>query len=213
MMSIKYLIKYNILVILLLTFNSLHVYGIAEAQTNNCLTFIVDANSPLHVRSNPRVEEGNIVGTLQGDTLVKVVDSRNEWLQIHAPMRGWVTKNLTTTECSHTQIQNRIARLGEQAAKGDRRSANNLITLIPYSDGIATTQVTAALTKWAGTNPEFLVSVLDKKPQNTRVQALQILNLGFNEGSRQQRERFETAIQDIPNSPTVQAWKSGVYQP
>ncbi|MFH7025431.1 MAG: SH3 domain-containing protein [Heteroscytonema crispum UTEX LB 1556] len=212
-MNIKHLSENIILVALLTTFTILYALEVAQAQTNNCLTFIADANSPLNVRSNPRVEEGNIVGTLQDDTLVKVVDSRNEWLQIHAPMRGWVTKNRTTTECSNTQIQNRIVRLGEQAAKGDRLAANNLITLIPYSDGIATTQVTVALTKWAGTNPEFLVSVLDKKPQNTRVQALQMLNLGFNEGSQQQRQRFETAIREIPDSPTVQAWKSGVYQP
>lgn len=59
-----------------------------------------DPNPPLNVRSSPEVKEGNIVGQLNNNTFVPVVEEKNGWLKITAPLEGWIAKNRTRSSCS-----------------------------------------------------------------------------------------------------------------
>lgn len=59
-----------------------------------------DPNPPLNVRSSPEVKEGNIIGQLNNNTFVPVVEEKNGWLKISDPVEGWIAKNRTRTSCS-----------------------------------------------------------------------------------------------------------------
>ncbi len=59
-----------------------------------------DPNPPLNIRSSPEVKEGNIVGQLNNNTFVPVVEEKNGWLKITAPVEGWIAKNRTRSSCS-----------------------------------------------------------------------------------------------------------------
>lgn len=71
--------------------------------------------------------------------------------------------------------------------------------------------MSVALTKWAGKNPEFFITVLDRKPQNIRLLALRMLDWDSRENLLAQKRRFETAIRQYPNSPTARAWRWETY--
>lgn len=59
-----------------------------------------DPNPPLNVRSSPEVKAGNIVGQLNNNTFVPVVEEKNGWLKISDPVEGWIAKNRTRSSCA-----------------------------------------------------------------------------------------------------------------
>lgn len=70
-----------------------------ESGCKISMAVIADPNPPLNVRSSPKVADSNIVGQLKNDTFVSVADEQNGWLQITAPVAGWINKNRTKSSC------------------------------------------------------------------------------------------------------------------
>lgn len=64
------------------------------------MAIVDDPEAPLNVRSIPEVIEGNIVGKLENNTFVSVINEKSGWLQITNPVRGWVAKNRTRSSCA-----------------------------------------------------------------------------------------------------------------
>lgn len=65
----------------------------------NCSVVVSDPQSPLNVRSTPNANLGNIVGKLDNDTIVTIINEQNGWVQISSPVQGWIYKNRTKTVC------------------------------------------------------------------------------------------------------------------
>lgn len=74
----------------------------SSAQPSNCTTIVTDPNPPSNVRSSPVVAPDNIVGTLKNGTRLAIVLEQEGWLQISAPIAGWVYRDLTVTTCLPT---------------------------------------------------------------------------------------------------------------
>jgi len=68
-------------------------------QSQSCITLVSDSNPPLNVRSSPIVASNNVVGQLTNGTRLTVAVEQDEWLQVNAPIAGWVYKPLTLTSC------------------------------------------------------------------------------------------------------------------
>ncbi|HEY9748420.1 MAG TPA: SH3 domain-containing protein [Allocoleopsis sp.] len=68
-------------------------------QSQSCITLVSDSKPPLNVRSSPIVASNNVVGQLTNGTRLTVVVEQDEWLQVNAPIAGWVYKSLTLTSC------------------------------------------------------------------------------------------------------------------
>lgn len=61
---------------------------------------ISDSKPPTNVRSSPEVKANNIVGKLNNGTLVSVKSEKNGWFEITSPVKGWVSKSLTQSDCN-----------------------------------------------------------------------------------------------------------------
>ncbi len=61
-----------------------------------------DPDPPLNVRAGPSVT-APIVGTLENGTLLFVGDRREGWLQITAPLNGWVAGNRVEQSCNEKE--------------------------------------------------------------------------------------------------------------
>ncbi|MGQ9864959.1 MAG: serine/threonine protein kinase [Pseudanabaenaceae cyanobacterium] len=61
-----------------------------------------DPDPPLNVRAGPSVTEP-IVGTLPNGTLLFVSDRQEGWLQITAPLNGWVAGNRVEQNCNEKE--------------------------------------------------------------------------------------------------------------
>ncbi|HEY9596551.1 MAG TPA: protein kinase [Cyanophyceae cyanobacterium] len=69
-------------------------------SSENCITVVFDPESPLNVRSTPdATHENNIIGQLENGRQVSVVAEQDGWLQINAPIVGWISKNRTQQNC------------------------------------------------------------------------------------------------------------------
>ena len=76
---------------------------IITPPTSGCkivMAIVDDPEAPLNVRRAPEVRKGNIVGKLNNNTFISVMDEQSGWLQITEPVRGWVAKNLTRSSCA-----------------------------------------------------------------------------------------------------------------
>ena len=74
----------------------------ASTQPPNCTTIVTDPDPPTNVRSSPVVAPDNVVGMLKNGTRVAIVLEQEGWLQISAPIAGWVYRDLTVTTCLPT---------------------------------------------------------------------------------------------------------------
>ncbi len=63
---------------------------------------VQDPDPPLNVRAGPSIAEP-IVGTLENGTLLFVGDRREGWLQITAPLSGWVAGNRVEESCNEKE--------------------------------------------------------------------------------------------------------------
>lgn len=68
-------------------------------QSQSCITLVSDSKPPLNVRSSPIVASNNVVGQLTNGTRLTVAVEQDGWLQVNAPIAGWVYKPLTLTSC------------------------------------------------------------------------------------------------------------------
>ncbi len=74
-----------------------------SAQPDVCKTTaakISDSKPPTNVRSSPEVKPNNIVGKLNNGTLVSVKSEKNGWFEISEPVKGWVSKSVTQSDCN-----------------------------------------------------------------------------------------------------------------
>lgn len=84
------------------------------------MAIINDPEPPLNVRSSPEVREGNIIGQLNNNTFVSVVDEQSGWLRITEPVTGWVAKNRTRNSCAQVDRNITFAPTGDIATvKGE----------------------------------------------------------------------------------------------
>jgi Bacterial SH3 domain len=70
------------------------------AKLGYCQTIATDPNPPLNVRSSPVSAPDNIIGNLKNGAELTVINENKGWLQISAPVRGWVYEPLTVTTCN-----------------------------------------------------------------------------------------------------------------
>lgn len=68
-------------------------------QSASCITVVTDPNPPLNVRSSPVIAPDNVVGKLPNGTRLFIEAEQEQWLQISAPLKGWVYETLTVTTC------------------------------------------------------------------------------------------------------------------
>ncbi len=77
--------------------------ALSETLTCRVTTAVVqDPDPPLNVRAGPSTAEP-IVGTLENGTLLFVGDRREGWLQITAPVNGWVAGNRVAESCNEKE--------------------------------------------------------------------------------------------------------------
>ena len=76
---------------------------VALAKLGYCHTIATDPNPPLNVRSSPVAAPDNIVGNLKNGAELTVINENQGWLQVSAPIRGWIYESLTVTTCSPDQ--------------------------------------------------------------------------------------------------------------
>ncbi len=115
-----------------------------------CLTIVSDPQPPLNVRAAPTDRFNNIVGGVEDGDPVTVIGKQRGWLQISAPVPGWVDKSLTKTICDQaeqaelakssamkTDVGNRVlAEAIEEYQSGDLNSAIKLIKTIPEDSSV-----------------------------------------------------------------------------
>ena len=119
------------------------------AAFKGCLTIVSDPQPPLNVRAAPTDRFNNIVGGVEDGNPVTVIGKQRGWLQISAPVPGWVDKSLTKTICDQaeqaelaksavkTDVGHRV--LAEAIAayqSGDLNSAIKLIKTIPKDSSV-----------------------------------------------------------------------------
>ena len=188
---------------------------------DTCQTIIVDdPDGFVNVRSSPQVQGDNLVHSLFNGMKIEVVGQHQGWLEINAPVSGWVAGNRTAVCCaSHGGCDydyigkaiDTISSLGEGAARGDLNAALSLVNM--WTDGATAEAQSAALAKWAGRNPRFLISVIEEQTQPSRQTTLGLIDYGFGSGFdgevSEAREQFEAALGQLPREhPVVEDWKS-----
>ena len=87
---------------------------------NGCLTIVNDPQPPLNVRAAPSDRFNTIVGTIQDGETVTVIGRQRGWLQVDAPISGWVDQSLTKTICDKAE-QAEFIKAAAMKAKGGER--------------------------------------------------------------------------------------------
>jgi hypothetical protein len=80
---------------------------VITAPTSNCvvrMALVADPQPPLNVRSLPDSKNSKIVGKLENNTLVSVVEEKAGWLRITEPMVGWIAANRTRSSCANLDL-------------------------------------------------------------------------------------------------------------
>ena len=144
----------------------------------SCRNIINDNSStPANIRSTPKVNPNNSVGTLENGTIIEVVQQYNSWLEISKPLEGWVSVGITSVTCiprngRTSQAFGAIASLGDNAIKGNRYLGDMLVRYSANADGAIADAIGSSLTRWAERNPKFLVEVLRGQPEEIYERAL-----------------------------------------
>ena len=180
-----------------------------------CRKFMVTAaDGYANVRSHPQVKSNNVVAALPSGTGIEIIKKGKHWYRINAPVEGWIAgTQISRFSCrsgsgvSTTLGEAAVARLGKQAASGDRRAAEIFIKMARGVDGSFAEGYAEAITLWAGHDPSSLLSVLDKQPPSVLKAVLALLDFGFGVGPSAPREQFEAALGRLPaDTPVIQEW-------
>lgn len=149
----------------------------ASGEAAGCKT-VTDAASPTQVRAMPNPEAA-IVGQLQSGTSLTVSQNRQGWLELAAPVAGWVALDLTRVTCGEADTQTaleNIRSLGDQANQGDKAAVDLLVRYLDQADGAPGELALGKLADLAAQNPDLLIAVLDQQPAASRQQALRLLH-------------------------------------
>jgi hypothetical protein len=116
-------------------------------SSKNCQTVAADPQPPLNVRAEPNAQSSqSIVGTVNNGTVLTVVSSQPQWLQVSQPVAGWVHQPLTNTDCGGSTkqsaatvtMQNPTVQLintaADRFAAGQLSAALSLLQSIPSTD-------------------------------------------------------------------------------
>jgi hypothetical protein len=76
-----------------------HGYAVKRPVAQTCRIIVTDPEPPLNVRSSPVVATDNIVATINNGVALQVNGQRSGWLELSAPIGGWVYQSLTTNTC------------------------------------------------------------------------------------------------------------------
>jgi Bacterial SH3 domain len=89
-----------------------------------CRIIVTDPEPPLNVRSSPVVATDNIVATINNGVALQVTGQQSGWLELSAPMVGWVYQSLTTNTCQNTyqppSPQKKVTRISPYSAIVDK---------------------------------------------------------------------------------------------
>lgn len=72
----------------------------AQAAIQPCQAQANDPQPPLNIRATPDDASDNIVGTVTNGTTLTVINSHRSWVQISAPVAGWVYEDLISLSCA-----------------------------------------------------------------------------------------------------------------
>lgn len=132
-----------------------------------------DPDLPLNVRSTPDTTRKNIVGTIENNRFVTVINEQNGWFEISDPIQGWIAKSRTDSNCNtkiervqfaknqdSISIRDRFVGTGTHVyrlnlAKGQNLSVisefKGLMPAIYAPDGTQITPIANNSDQWSGT--------------------------------------------------------------
>jgi hypothetical protein len=190
---------------------------ISPLKAEQCERFAVTATDGyVNVRSVPRVQKNNIVGTLPTGFSLSLITQRQGWWQINSPFQGWVAGNqIGKISCdqAHDLLYKlgypTMNHLGKKAIQGDRMAAETLIKMSGAMDGANAEIYAESISHFAGKNPNFLISILNQESSFNLPSILQFIDFGLGSGNTQKRQNFEEAINRLPtNSMIRQYWQN-----
>jgi hypothetical protein len=180
-------------------------------NTYSCQHFFVTAlDGYVNVRSSPQIQTNNIRGVLPTGIPVHIVGRKNHWLQLNAPLSGWLARNqiyrVSCDQGNQLLIKvglPKIKSLGLKAQNGDQKSAETLIKMSPYMDGIIAETYSHVIVSWASKNPKFFVSLLGRQTLDIRQSALTSLDFGLGLTTSSERSAFETYLKSLETTNII----------
>jgi hypothetical protein len=98
-------------------------YGLADGspqRPQTCRIIVTDPEPPLNVRSSPVVATDNIVATINNGVALQVTGAQSGWLELSAPIGGWVYQSLTTNTCQPPSPQKKTTSISPYRAIVDK---------------------------------------------------------------------------------------------
>lgn len=197
-------------------FLALVISGNSATASNTCQKFFVTTKDGyVNIRSYPQVKTGNILATLPSGSSVQLSQRRQGWLKISFPLSGWLAGNQVSRiscDAGRELLMNlglhTMSKLGKKAQLGEKKSAETLVKMSPYVDGVSAEVYAGVIAEWANQNPNFLVSILDRENLSIRQSVLSSLDFGLGVINSPTRQKFETFLQHLsPKNPTLRDWQ------
>jgi Bacterial SH3 domain len=180
--------------------NSQQVLQAGGLGTAGCEAIATDPNPPLNVRSAPTDAANNVIGTIPNGTRLTVVNSYRSWVQVSAPIAGWVFDDLVTLTCPQGTLPPAIATL-----EGTDRGAQIFaLAMDRYHEG----QLNAAIAQLKTVSPE---STAYQQAQR----ALKTLPLEWNKAEVQyqqaeqalQQNNWRAVLKIVGGFPDIKVWR------
>lgn len=174
------------------------------AKPSQCQTVVTDPLPPLNVRSSPIVAPDNIVGAVGNGTPLKVMRQQAGWLQVQAPIGGWVAASMTTTSCpGHSQPPTATM------PRSSRRRAVSLQIIEKAQDQFQAGHLQAAKTMLQ------TIPAADFHYPQAQV-ALETMTRQWQQGDRAyrtaqkaiQQGHWQVVLATVNDAPDVQYWRS-----
>jgi Bacterial SH3 domain len=173
------------------------------AQLPSCQTIATDPQPPLNIRTTPQVSIDNIAGTVPNGTVLRVIGGSQGWLQIQAPVAGWIFHDLTTTVCGtrsgqaatvHTANTTKNPTAQLIATATDRFHAGELATAIALLNSIPATDRQHGQAQQA-------LKTMARQWQQSQI-AYQLAQTAVAKG------QWQAAIAQARTMPDVRYWRS-----
>lgn len=190
---------------------------ISPLKAEQCEQFAVTASDGyVNVRSVPRVQKNNIVGTLPTGFSLSLTIQRQGWWQINSPFQGWVAGNqISKVSCdtAHNLLYKvgypTMNHLSKKAIQGNRMAAETLIKMSGAMDGANAEIYAESITNFANQNPNFLLSILKQQSSLNRQMSLRLIDFGLGISNSSERQKFEAIIIQLPSDNMVkQDWQN-----
>jgi hypothetical protein len=202
--------------VILSFFFALVIAGNPLIPSNTCQKFFVTTpDGYVNIRSSPQVKTGNILVTLPSGSSVQISQRHKRWLKINLPLSGWLVRNqisLISCDAGHDLLMNlglpTMSKLGKKAQREDEKTAEALVKMSPYVDGVSEEVYAGVIVEWANHNPNFLVSILNRQNPSIRQSVLASLDFGLGATDSPERQKFEAFLQRLSSrNPTLRAWQ------